>query len=675
MNNKIQIEYEQLCLKIDQNNYISFDIFDTALLRNVLYPVDIFTIIEQKLKEDQNPIPNFKKHRIEAESQARKCSKREDIHFDEIYQVLAERVGDKQSHAAKQLEISIEREFTTGNRFIKRIYDYALAQGKKIWFISDMYLPKEFIGSLLKENGYDHFDALWVSGADGYTKSSRSMYRHIKEQYQLESGWLHIGDNRVSDYENARKENIEAYYYENIRIRAGIKGTYTLRQSIMKAIQINYTETEETLNYWQRFGFNTVSSLFYGFITWLMKELKGKPNVYFLARDGYLPYKLYEKLAAHREDLPTAQYLYASRRAYQVPNALNMKQEEALELLTAHNTRLGQSITVGEIFDNLRLNKQHYADIIGSFGFKNFTDELKNEHDTRNARELLKSIYPDIVNQLSAEMDLLKMYLKQHGINGNHEIHVVDVGWRGSTHKAIRDITGLSVHGYYLGTIENVYDDITDKVRGYAFNLGRPRRYRKSIMDNVMMYEFIFSAPHGSLLGFELVGDRVIPVLKKVEDNSVVIQALQDMSLAILSISDEYEKYAEYLQGLNSEECLSDYMVFINNKRYEDLVEFSKLTGIVGIGDSHSKQVYVSSVPSGASNAEKIKEIRRARTNLWPSAIMCDGNTVRRKEYALYKTINKIYSIFHNWYRLFVKALYNPRKVIPYIVDKLRRYL
>lgn len=43
---------------------VSFDIFDTLLKRNVLHPTDIFSIMEKKVSDT---VPNFKRHRIDAE--------------------------------------------------------------------------------------------------------------------------------------------------------------------------------------------------------------------------------------------------------------------------------------------------------------------------------------------------------------------------------------------------------------------------------------------------------------------------------------------------------------------------------------------------------------------------------------------------------------------------------
>ncbi|NBD27566.1 HAD-IA family hydrolase [Paenibacillus glycinis] len=687
MRDKVKAEFEQICRLIDQNEYISFDIYDTALLRNVLYPSDIFDIVEMTLSEQRIAIVEFKRLRIASESEARRRSVSEDITIDDIYRVVMERIGTALSEQALQLELEVERKFTVANRFIKQVYDYARERGKLILFISDMYLPPTVLTELLLKNGYDQYDALLVSGEDGCSKATGSRYRQLQDLYPSTMSWLHIGDNLVSDYENARKAGINAYYYKSVRERAGMsvidngRGRLTLRQSLMKALQINACETTDEYDYWERFGRLTVSSLFYGFTTWLMEGLRGQENVYFLSRDGYLPYLLYKRLALHRADVPQAQYIYASRRAYQIPNIIHIPQDEAIELLIANNKVPGHSITLQEIFDNLRLDKlKDYDNKFEMFGLSDFTYELRGQRDIHATRELLKSIYPDIMAHLKEEAELLRTYLQQQGIEGKHRVNVVDVGWRASTHKALHDMTGMNVYGYYLGTIENVYTDIADKVSAFVFNLGRPHQLRKHIMENVMMYEFLFSAPHGSLIGFKQDGRRVVPVLKDLEENSAVIAAMNGIQIGVLAMADEYEQYADYLQGMKVEEALSDFMAFIEAKRYEDLMAFSELTAVVGIGDSKSKQKYVSVIPSGVSQKIKRAAMRQSVTNLWPGAIVMTGS----KEAAASRwrhVGNRLYIQFNGGRRkkllgLMVKGIKDPKRAMRYvrgsIVDQIK---
>ena len=69
--------------------YISFDVFDTLLFRNVGDYKDIFYFIEEKYNQQfSDKISNFRTARIIAEQQARNESQKEDITFDDIYNKL-----------------------------------------------------------------------------------------------------------------------------------------------------------------------------------------------------------------------------------------------------------------------------------------------------------------------------------------------------------------------------------------------------------------------------------------------------------------------------------------------------------------------------------------------------------------------------------------------------------
>lgn len=51
---------------IDKNNIISFDIFDTLILRNIFQPTDIFRILA-KFAKDEFDIDDFFQKRVEGE--------------------------------------------------------------------------------------------------------------------------------------------------------------------------------------------------------------------------------------------------------------------------------------------------------------------------------------------------------------------------------------------------------------------------------------------------------------------------------------------------------------------------------------------------------------------------------------------------------------------------------
>ena len=113
----------------------SLDVFDTALLRNVYLPTDIFKLVEQEVGKD------FYNKRIEAENKARGKNFYYTIY--DIYEFLPE--------FDVNLEIQMELNNCKANPKILSIYN-----PEDFVFISDMYLPSKIIKQMLEKIGYEN---------------------------------------------------------------------------------------------------------------------------------------------------------------------------------------------------------------------------------------------------------------------------------------------------------------------------------------------------------------------------------------------------------------------------------------------------------------------------------------------------------------------------------------
>ena len=82
------MDYNKMLKAIDKAEIVSFDIYDTLVVRNVLKPTDIFKIVEFRVQSELGVnIADFEKKRILAESMARKNKKRE-VSLKDIYDNL-----------------------------------------------------------------------------------------------------------------------------------------------------------------------------------------------------------------------------------------------------------------------------------------------------------------------------------------------------------------------------------------------------------------------------------------------------------------------------------------------------------------------------------------------------------------------------------------------------------
>ena len=145
---------------IDKYEYISFDIFDTLIKRDVESPSDVFEIVGIE-KNDSN----FASNRLEAEKEARSNSSTEEITIDEIYYALKKNnnYSQRQIDEYKQLEITIEEKICTKSIELYDIYEYCLKKKKKIIIVSNMYLSKTTIEKILNSNGIKEYEKLYVS--------------------------------------------------------------------------------------------------------------------------------------------------------------------------------------------------------------------------------------------------------------------------------------------------------------------------------------------------------------------------------------------------------------------------------------------------------------------------------------------------------------------------------
>lgn len=675
MNNREEIE--QIRRILDKVEVVSFDVFDTLLLRNVINPTDIFVAVEKKYFDKHGKKIEFKKNRILAEKEARKCSKNEDVTFEEIYKKL-NKIFLEETQELKRLEIELEKKFLVCNTRMLEIYNYAISQGKRVIIISDMYLDKDSINKLLYINNYRGPHTLYVSSDTMKSKATGTLYNYIKdEEYILESSkWLHIGDNYQADYINAKKNNINAYYYKAVKERYTKYKCDNLTESIIRAMQINTMYLEDEKNYWYTFGQDKAIPMYVGFMIWLEKELEGKDNVYFLARDGYIPSTLYQIMRRKNTKLPVGKYIYASRRSYIYANLFNLDQDEALDVLLAANSNLGQKITLKEIFNNIGLNSEKYIEELKRRGIDDLEKYIEKSDLVKNIRCFLKDIWKDIEEVSKREYALLEEYLRQEGLYDSKEINIIDIGWRGSTHRILQQMLNKQVNGYYLGTIMQIYDEIKGNSKGYLFNEGNPNKNKNIVIENVMIFEFLFSAPMGSVIKFETKNNKVEPILAEVEKNNYMYDINQQIIAASKELFEKIYEYRNYLEVDRYNMGLDVIKKFLDDKCIIDLMQFKKLTNSIGFGMSKDVKAYVLEVEEEELIKNFNKIINKGTEMLWKDGFLIKDRYERYFNLKEYCSLNKIKLIKKHLLAKKVintvkKCILNPKKAIKYVLRKI----
>ncbi len=602
---------------INKHQVISFDVFDTLLFRNVYHPTDIFKIMGKEL-EKKYKINDFYDIRVSSEAESRKYVEAGESTIEDIYNQIAKKIGENESSFAKDLEMECELKFIEANPFMKEIFDYALEKNKKVIIISDMYLRKKDIIKLLKKSGYKEVPT-YVSCEIKKGKGTGELFNYVREKEKIEDqSWLHIGDNINGDYEMPKKNGIDAYHYKNIREYNRYLAPKTIEESIIVAIQCNYLYNGYDIDYWDKFGALYISPIYFGFTHWLYNITKNLDNLFFLARDGYIIKKIYDLFP--KTNIFT-NYVYVSRKSVQLPSLLDGSKDDMINTLTTINTVVNKDILLSDLFNqaNLKYEEVCSLSMLKYFGFNSFEDVI-DEDNYDNAKKLI-SVYKDnIIQSLKTQHELAIKYLNQEGMEKFARINIVDVGWAGSVQNAIRKILKKETNGYYFGTCytENK-EDIFSSMYGYFFDLDKKEEDKEDILNNVMMYELIFSAPHGTTIGYE--GKNEIKPILNAEENCEIIEKFQ---LAAINIIKKYMNYIEYFEHIDKYFCLNNYQKFIKEKNEEDLIKFNELTNDLVL-NSKKRYSYVQKISLDEVKNNPKLFYEQKKLSLWKDTFILEG--------------------------------------------------
>jgi len=243
-------------INLESYDIISFDLFDTLLLRRVLFPNDMFWVVgwsalyRNELPDDWTEA-RFKKARIDAEYRARVRAETE-IDLDDIYAEFADKEGfsAEEVEKLKSREIRVEENHIDANPYVLEFYEHCIAQGKRVILVSDMYLPHDAVEWMLERKGIAGYERLFMSSTYRKTKYEGDLFPFVASEMGVNgSKILHIGDNYNSDVIIAQKQGWNAHHYpsvreaaiyaNDIRFRAMYQDGYTFHDSYLAAWLMN----------------------------------------------------------------------------------------------------------------------------------------------------------------------------------------------------------------------------------------------------------------------------------------------------------------------------------------------------------------------------------------------------------------------------------------------------
>ena len=303
------MDIDSVIEKIEEYEYVSFDVFDTLLLRPYVKPTDLFRHME--INENT---PGFADARISAERRAR-TKDRPEVTLSDIYDAM----DTKFSHMMEK-ELEYEAQVLQPNPEMKRVFDLTLSKGKVVILLSDMYLPSAFIADVLSKRGFSGYRKLYVSSDNGKSKCFGDLFRQaLGDLNVLPSELLHIGDDERSDVRTpsamgigtARYEKVmERYLREHKRERRFYLRKKDLGRSVIVGIDaLNWISRNEW-DYWHSLGYRYGGPVLTAFASFINDNADDKEGtILFIARDGCGPRRVYNMLYGDVEN----RYVYAAR--------------------------------------------------------------------------------------------------------------------------------------------------------------------------------------------------------------------------------------------------------------------------------------------------------------------------------------------------------------------------
>lgn len=552
---------ERLALSSIDMNLVSFDLFDTVVLRPFLSPSGGRAFLGHLVRHAHG-IQEFAKMRTLAEHRAR-ARLGHDPPLKLIYEQLAQMPG----HGAWPVETIRELELSTERSFLRKRDTVIepltkLQQRTPLAAISDMYLDQSDLREVLPESVSALTRDLFVSCETGQRKDEPSAWHAIAERMGVTpSRWLHVGDNELSDIQIPQKQGLWPPI-QVLRPSTLLDAHPALRT--LRPLRFDATPWQDQLwlgllancfalafdtnpQQWrdqprldpETVGYAVLGPLAVDFSSWLARlAIKhGHGHVAFLSREGYLLQQVFERMWAHAPDssMLTHSYLLASRRSTRMA-AMRSPEDLGRVLDGSFRGTLGDLLSARLGDDACALVQQ----VLGRAAMQR--DVFLPEQRVELVSQLRPAVR-GLLDQALSERDAYLAYWRSQV--GGHEVLVADVGYAGSIQAALSRIVERPVAGAYFALREAASATL-DSARADArfFDERQPSledaSSHSTILRHDLLLETLLTAPDGQLDRFRLVGGSALPEHRPHALDAAQLKLIDRVHRGCLTFVDDY---------------------------------------------------------------------------------------------------------------------------------------
>ena len=516
-----------------KRRYVSFDVFDTCLIRRCGRPHKIWDLMVDRLfeKDDARGRLSFTGNRCLAEEKA--SAKTPFPTLKNIYDEMNIAQWGFHQDDVMNLEMEIEEQELFPNPEMLKIVDEYREKGFVVVFISDMYLPTEFIKKILVKFNFCRDDEkIFVSADCKATKYSGKLYDFVLEKTKTNAKqWVHFGDNDRSDYRVPKSKGVKANLISDTDFTDEEKrwldnaGFYPHKHEIeLWAGLCRLARLQNKKSYAATMAVDFVASSYIPYVLYVLRTAKEKgiKTLYFLARDSHIFMEIAKSLK-ESEGLE-CRYLQLNRRVLYPCIFYNVDDYELELSLTNTHYR-----TVANALKYIGIEYSSLSDATKKSFAPDFT--LNSKVRRRNFAESLKVNDAELLKKNALEKrELLLNYLKQEGLF-EQKSAMVDLGWTGTCRCSVNYILHKErfspIPTFYFGYRRDlIYGDANDLLYIYNKQYDFISKYPCS---DLFFEKYASANPEGTVIAFEQRGDKVIP-----------IQEENDKSIESLSLTNEF---------------------------------------------------------------------------------------------------------------------------------------
>lgn len=509
-----------------------FDVFDTVLTRIISPPQAAFVHLGRRLTEKYDP--EFSPEFFAAQRRLAEVRCMQNLgHSTSIYDIYDELastllLSDELRSKILIDEVDYEKEITYVVPEVRSLLAEARQKGRKVVFISDMYLAEPLLRDLLTHhNVLAEQDSVYVSCDHGVSKSSGKLYSYVLDKEGIKpSQLLFRGNNPHADVFSARRSRIVAVHHavanpnrfeqalERHSGRTG--GLAALFAGASRKARLTVSADSPHRECLREVAAGVAAPMLVSFVIWVLRKAEqlGLTRLYFLSRDGQILLEIANRMKDKLSVNIECRYLYASRLSWNRCTDTDETQEWLW-----HDVE--KSTTLKDMLTRLSVSFADVCEELAAHGFNaGCLDVPLTDRKLKDLRDCLSS---DQFRLKSAEIraenrSILDAYLHQEGVFDSACKGIVDIGWIGTLHETLSGFlekeNAPPVHGFFYGLKK--YDTKWKDLRhGFHFDLNRRLGPQNPLAFNglLVVSEVFCAADHGTVYGFEKTGDGICPQL------------------------------------------------------------------------------------------------------------------------------------------------------------------